>query len=154
LVDGVAAADVHRALDRVGRRARAESETGRELGMRHARILHADGGRVVSSRASVARGSGPSVADGSLTARPHRLSCSQAGGRWCRAVDLTWDIPVAPRRERGGGCGAGSRLVAWVRGRVVGDVGGAAMVAQELVAMRGGPQLGAGVEDGVAPAGV
>ena len=47
--------------------------------------------------------------------------CSQAGwGRWCRAADLTWDMPVAPRREcwRGvwGGVATGrAGAVAWSR---------------------------------------
>ena len=57
-------------------------------------------------------------------------------------------------RVAGAGCGAGSLLVGRVRGRVAGDVGGAAVVAQELVAVRRRPQVAAGFEDRVAPAGV
>ena len=56
--------------------------------------------------------------------------------RWCRAADPTGDMPVAPRRVAGAGCGAGSLLVGRVRCPVAGDVGGAAVVAQELVAVR------------------
>src|SRR6188508_1158094 len=59
-------------------------------------------------------------------------------------------MPVPPRAE----CGAGALLVGRVRRPVAGDVGGAGVVAQELVAVRGGPQVAAGFEHRVAPAGV
>ena len=92
-------------------------------------------------------GAGPATAD----SRARWLGW----GRWCRAArsDLghaggpapgVWARGVGRGRYWSGGCD----------GLVAGDVGGAAVVAQELVAVRGGPQVGAGFQDGVAPAGV
>ncbi len=61
-------------------------------------------------------------------ARPHRLSCSLAGWGGGRSLD---DLPSRLPATRGVACSSGG----W-GGSVVVDVGGAAVVAQELVAVR------------------
>ena len=68
----------------------------------------------------------PAAVTGCRSGRPHRLSCSQAGGGGgAGRLDLTWDMPVAPRwsvlargvgrgRYRSGGCDVRSRVTSVV----------------------------------------
>src|SRR4249919_3362333 len=71
------------------------------------------------------------------------------------AFPAAWGMPVA--RPGLAGCGAGCSGVGWspaVGGHIGGDVEGAGGVAEVVVAVGAGPQVGAGVQGGVGPRGV
>src|SRR4249919_684832 len=71
------------------------------------------------------------------------------------AFPAAWGMPVA--RPGLAGCGAGCSGVGWspaVGGHIGGDVEGAGGVAEVVVAVGAGPQVGAGVEGRVGPRGV